>query len=53
VATVVEFIAAKASPFNSLQRPENFLMLNLKEFREERRVEHLVPNQIHILVELR
>lgn len=26
-------------------------MLNLKEFREEGRVEHLVPNQILVLVE--
>jgi hypothetical protein len=30
----------------------DFLMLNLKDFHEEHRVEHLVLNQIQNLVEL-
>ncbi len=52
MATVVEFVAVKASRFSSLQHPKIFRCLNLKDFREERWVEHLVPNQIQNLVEL-
>ena len=32
--------------FQQLSTPSEFLRLNLKGFREESRVEHLVPNQI-------
>jgi hypothetical protein len=35
-----------------LSTAQDFVMLNLKEFREERRVEHLVPNQIPTRIEL-
>jgi hypothetical protein len=34
-----------------LSTTEDFLRLNLKEFQAERRVEHLVPNQIQTLIE--
>jgi len=50
--TVVDFVAVQASRFNRVQHLAIFLMLNLKEFREESRVEHLVPNQIQKLVEV-
>jgi hypothetical protein len=52
-ATVVDFVMAKTSRLNSFQHLKMLRGLNLKEFHEERRVEHLVPNQIQILVELR
>ena len=52
-ATVVEFVVAQASRFNSLQHPEIFWMLYLKDFCEERRGEHLVPSQIQNLIEAR
>jgi hypothetical protein len=39
-ATVVNFVAAKASHFNSFQYAVNFPLLNLKEFCEERRVDN-------------
>jgi hypothetical protein len=41
--TVVEYVAVKASCLNSFHTRENFLVLNPKEFHEERRVEHLSP----------
>ena len=50
--TVVDFVTVKTTGFNSFQHPSNFLMLNLKEFHEECRVEHLVPNQIQRRIEL-
>jgi hypothetical protein len=50
--TVVDFVAVKSSRFNGGSTPSNSLLLNLKEFSEERRVEHLVPNQIQNLVEV-
>ncbi len=45
VATVVEFVAASLA-FQQSSTPQNFPLLNLKGFRDERRVEHLVPNQV-------
>jgi hypothetical protein len=51
IATVVDFVTVKTSGFNSFQHPEIFDLLNLKELREDRRVEHLVPNQIRNPVE--
>jgi hypothetical protein len=42
--TLFDCETVKTSRFNSFQTLEDFLRLNLKEFREERWVGHLVPN---------
>jgi len=52
VATCSRICSCKSLAFQQHSTPQNFLMLNLKDFREERRVEHLVPNQIPILFEI-
>jgi hypothetical protein len=51
-ATVVDFVTVKTSRFQQLSTLEDFLQLNLKEFHEERRVEHLVPNQMPKAIEI-
>jgi hypothetical protein len=40
------FCSCKSVAFQLTSTPSKFLLLNLKEFQELRRVEHLVPNQI-------
>jgi hypothetical protein len=45
VATVVEF-SGESLRVSIAFNTGKLLELNLKEFKEERRVEHLVPNQI-------
>jgi hypothetical protein len=42
----------KSLEFQQLSTPRILLMMNLKDFREERQVEHLVPNQSQTLIEL-
>jgi len=49
--TVVDFVTVKSSSFNSVQQPKKIRLLNTKEFREERRVDPLVPNQIPTPIE--
>ena len=44
--TVVNFVTAKASGFNSLQQPKNVRILNLKDLQDGGLVDLLVPNQI-------
>jgi hypothetical protein len=46
-----QFCSCESLTFQQLSTPSDFLRLNLKEFREENRVEHLVPNQIPTLIE--
>jgi hypothetical protein len=46
------FCSCQSLVFQELSTPENSWMLNLKEFQEMRRVEHLVPNQIPDLIEI-
>jgi hypothetical protein len=47
-----QFCSCKSLAFQQLSTAENFVMLNLKGFREVRRVEHLVPNQIPTVIEI-
>jgi len=46
-----QFCSCESLTFQQLSTPSDFLRLNLKEFREENRVEHLVPNQSPELIE--
>ena len=47
-----QFCSCENLTFQQLSTPSDFLRLNLKEFRDENRVEHLVPKQIQNPVEL-
>lgn len=46
-----QFCSCESLTFQQLSTPSDFLRLNLEEFREENRVEHLAPNQVPSLIE--
>ena len=50
--TVVEFCNCESLAFQQGSTSKKFLVLNLKEFQEVRRVDHLVPNQDQMPIEL-
>ena len=48
----MQFCGCEILQFHQVSTPLVFSVLNLRDFGEARRVEHLVPNQIPITIEI-